>query len=76
MFICVSALPASFFSVGQGLQVKLADFGLARGLQDHEYYRLAHTTMLPLRWMAPECVLYGTFLQESDIWWEPAGSLA
>ena len=76
MFIWVSALPALPFSVGQGLQVKLADFGLARGLQDHEYYRLARTTMLPLRWMAPECVLYGTFLQESDIWWEPAGSLA
>ena len=55
-------------AVGSGLKVKLADFGLTRAVHDKDYYRIAKETMLPIRWMAPESVLYGVFTLESDVW--------
>ena len=55
--------------VGNELTVKLADFGMARGVQDKDLYRLAGKAKLPVKWMAPESLLYGEFTPASDVWY-------
>ncbi len=55
--------------VGSGLQIKIADFGLARGVNNKDYYRVAGSAVLPVRWMAPESLLLGKFSSASDVWW-------
>ena len=54
--------------VGSGLRIKIADFGMARGVYDKDYYRVAGKALLPVRWMAPESILYGMFTSASDVW--------
>ena len=54
--------------VGSGLQIKIADFGLARGVNSNNYYRIAGSAVLPVRWMAPESLLLGKFSSTSDVW--------
>ena len=48
--------------------VKIADFGLARGVHDKEYYRVEGKQMLPVRIMSPESLLYGVFTSATDVW--------
>lgn len=62
-FFCLRA-------VGASLLIKIADFGLARGVYDKDYYRVAGRTFLPVRWMAPECLMYGVFSTASDVWYD------
>ncbi|OQR69047.1 tyrosine-protein kinase JAK2-like [Tropilaelaps mercedesae] len=48
--------------------VKISDFGLAH-IVDREYYTIQ--TMhrnLPIKWYAPESILYGKFSIKSDVW--------
>jgi serine/threonine protein kinase len=45
--------------VGEGLTVKLADFGMSRLLYSKHYYRVEGRVMLPIRWMAPESIFQG-----------------
>ena len=45
--------------VGEGLIVKLADFGMSRLLYSKHYYRVQGKLMLPIRWMAPESIFQG-----------------
>ena len=49
--------------------VKIGDFGLARATYDKGYYRSGEERMLPIKWIAIEC-LQGriTFTTESDVW--------
>lgn len=47
---------------------KIADFGLSRGVCDSEYYRVRGEDFLPLRWLAPECIMEGMFSSKSDVW--------
>ncbi|XP_066912509.1 discoidin domain-containing receptor 2-like isoform X2 [Clytia hemisphaerica] len=54
--------------VGAAFQVKIADFGLSRSLYEKQYYRVEGKAVLPIRWMAPECLYYGTFKNPTDIW--------
>ncbi len=56
------------YLVGSDLQIKIADFGLARGVHNKDYYRIASSTKLPVRWMAPESLLLGKFSSASDVW--------
>ena len=62
--------PSQFpFTVGTGLQVKIADFGMARYVAaDKEYYKVEGKAVLPIRWLAPESLLYGIFSTASDVW--------
>ncbi|KAH7701914.1 Protein DDR-2 b, partial [Aphelenchoides avenae] len=48
--------------------VKIADFGMARSLYNADYYRLDGKAVLPIRWMAWECLLRGEFTTKSDVW--------
>ncbi|KAL8184919.1 UNVERIFIED_CONTAM: High affinity nerve growth factor receptor [Gekko kuhli] len=54
--------------VGRGLVVKIGDFGMSRDIYSTDYYRVGGRTMLPIRWMPPESILYRKFTTESDIW--------
>ncbi|XP_019066142.1 high affinity nerve growth factor receptor isoform X1 [Fukomys damarensis] len=54
--------------VGQGLVVKIGDFGMSRDIYSTDYYRVGGRTMLPIRWMPPESILYRKFTTESDVW--------
>lgn len=55
-------------TVGTGLQVKIADFGMARRVSDKEIYKVEGKAVLPIRWLAPESLLYGIFSTASDVW--------
>ena len=50
------------------MNVKLADFGMARGVHESDYYRVAGQAILPVRWLAPESLVYGIFTSASDVW--------
>lgn len=48
--------------------VKLSDFGLAH-LLEKEYYTIrTMTRSLPIKWYAPESILYNKFTVKSDVW--------
>ncbi|XP_062857003.1 NT-3 growth factor receptor [Trichomycterus rosablanca] len=54
--------------VGNGLLVKIGDFGMSRDIYSTDYYRVGGHTMLPIRWMPPESIMYRKFTTESDVW--------
>ncbi|CAH0549358.1 unnamed protein product [Brassicogethes aeneus] len=54
--------------VSKDLIVKISDFGLSRDMYSCDYYRVQSKSLLPVRWMPPESILYGKFTTESDVW--------
>ncbi|KAM0730461.1 Tyrosine-protein kinase transforming protein ros [Formica fusca] len=49
--------------------IKIGDFGLARDVYKDDYYRMIEGGRLPVRWMAPESLVYGgIFTSQSDVW--------
>ncbi|CAJ0600209.1 unnamed protein product [Cylicocyclus nassatus] len=48
--------------------VKIGDFGMARDIYYHEYYKPNGKRLMPVRWMAPESLKDGTFDMKSDVW--------
>lgn len=60
-------LAARNILVGENNIVKVADFGLAKAIEDGEYN--PHSgAKFPIKWTAPEAALYGKFTIKSDIW--------
>ncbi|XP_057679493.1 tyrosine-protein kinase Fyn isoform X1 [Corythoichthys intestinalis] len=53
--------------VGDNLVCKIADFGLARLIEDNEY-TARQGAKFPIKWTAPEAALYGKFTIKSDVW--------
>ncbi|KAJ2951162.1 hypothetical protein O0L34_g5554 [Tuta absoluta] len=66
-----------------GRRVKIGDFGLARDIYKNDYYRKEGEArdiykndyyrkegegLLPVRWMATECLVDGVFSCQSDVW--------
>lgn len=48
---------------------KISDFGLSKALgADDSYYKARTAGKWPLKWYAPECVLYHKFSSKSDVW--------
>ncbi|CAH2985684.1 unnamed protein product [Chilo suppressalis] len=48
--------------------LKIADFGLAKDVQSHDYYRKRTEGRLPVRWMAPESLYHKLFTTQTDVW--------
>ncbi|XP_030067457.1 fibroblast growth factor receptor 4 isoform X2 [Microcaecilia unicolor] len=48
--------------------MKIADFGLARGVHDIEYYKKNGNGRLPVKWMAPEALFDRVYTHQSDVW--------
>ncbi|XP_050056431.1 proto-oncogene tyrosine-protein kinase ROS isoform X5 [Aphis gossypii] len=48
--------------------IKIGDFGLARNIYTHDYYRKEGEALLPVRWMSPESLVDGVFTSQSDVW--------
>uniref|UniRef100_A0A3Q1CBC8 receptor protein-tyrosine kinase n=1 Tax=Amphiprion ocellaris TaxID=80972 RepID=A0A3Q1CBC8_AMPOC len=53
---------------GGECHIKIADFGMSRNLYAGDYYRIQGRAVLPIRWMAWECILMGKFTTASDVW--------
>ncbi|XP_021569202.1 tyrosine-protein kinase Fgr [Carlito syrichta] len=60
-------LRAANILVGERLVCKIADFGLARLIEDDEY-NPRQGAKFPIKWTAPEAALYGRFTIKSDVW--------
>ena len=54
--------------INQQLFVKISDFGLSKDIYTKDYYRLGDKSVLPIRWMPPEAIVYSKFSKQSDIW--------
>lgn len=54
--------------VTENLTVKVTDFGMSRDIHYQHYYRKDGEALLPVRWMAPECLLDGVFTELSDVY--------
>ncbi|XP_071809800.1 uncharacterized protein [Asterias amurensis] len=50
------------------LVCKLSDFGLARDVSATEQYEMASKGLLPVRWLAMECLVDNTYTTMSDVW--------
>lgn len=60
-------LAARNILVGENKVVKVADFGLARVIEDSEY-TARQGAKFPIKWTAPEAAMYGKFSIKSDVW--------
>lgn len=60
-------LAARNILVGDNNVVKVADFGLARIIEDSEY-TARQGAKFPIKWTAPEAALLGRFSIKSDVW--------
>uniref|UniRef100_A0A674ETT1 Tyrosine-protein kinase n=1 Tax=Salmo trutta TaxID=8032 RepID=A0A674ETT1_SALTR len=60
-------LRAANILVSDELICKIADFGLARLIEDNEY-TAREGAKFPIKWTAPEAINYGTFSIKSDVW--------
>ncbi|XP_010344920.2 fibroblast growth factor receptor 4 isoform X2 [Saimiri boliviensis] len=48
--------------------MKIADFGLARGVHHIDYYKKTSNGRLPVKWMAPEALFDRVYTHQSDVW--------
>ena len=60
-------LAARNILVGENLICKVADFGLARVI-DEDVYEAYTGAKFPIRWTAPEAAVYSRFTIKSDVW--------
>ncbi|KAI1243390.1 hypothetical protein IHE44_0000994 [Lamprotornis superbus] len=60
-------LRAANVLVSDLLMCKIADFGLARVIEDNEY-TAREGAKFPIKWTAPEAINYGSFTIKSDVW--------
>ncbi|XP_036397525.1 tyrosine-protein kinase Lck [Megalops cyprinoides] len=60
-------LRAANILVAEDLVCKIADFGLARLIEDNEY-TAREGAKFPIKWTAPEAINFGTFSIKSDVW--------
>jgi len=61
-------LRAANILVGENNEVKVADFGLARILEDDDVYEANENAKFPIKWTAPEAALERKFSIKSDVW--------
>uniref|UniRef100_A0A8C4R599 Tyrosine-protein kinase n=1 Tax=Eptatretus burgeri TaxID=7764 RepID=A0A8C4R599_EPTBU len=60
-------LRAANILVNDQIMCKIADFGLARVINDNEY-KAQEGAKFPVRWTAPEAINFSSFTVKSDVW--------
>ena len=48
-------------------KLQVADFGMSRELADEDYY-VSHGGTIPVKWTAPEALMYKKYSTASDVW--------
>lgn len=54
--------------ISSDMRCKVANFGLAREVTEHETYYRSHGGQLPVRWTAPEALESRKFSEKTDMW--------
>ena len=60
-------LAARNILVSQNLTCKIGDFGLARGAQVEDEYYLSQGGLVPVKWTAPEAMIFKKYSEKSDV---------
>ena len=47
---------------------QISDFGMTREVESETYYMLGKGTKIPVKWTAPEVILYKKYSTSSDVW--------
>lgn len=53
--------------VAENYEMKIADFGLSRNIAQSDYYKKVTDGKLPIKWMAPEALIYRKYTTKSDV---------
>ena len=53
--------------LGDNMVAKIADFGLAREVNNEDIYNVTSNSKLPVKWLAPESLLHSVFTCKSDV---------
>lgn len=53
--------------VAEDYAMKIADFGLSRNIAQSDYYKKVTDGKLPIKWMAPECLIDKKYTTKSDV---------
>ena len=61
-------LAARNILVWDNLLVKISDLGVSRDQYAMDYYNMQGNSVIPIRWMPPEAILYNKYGTESDVW--------
>ena len=51
----------------QSFNLQISDFGMARNLIEDDYY-VSHGGKIPVKWTAPEALIYRKYSCASDVW--------
>ena len=60
-------LAARNILISHSISCKIGDFGLARGASDEDEYYLSKGGLIPVKWTAPEAILYKKYSEKSDV---------
>ncbi|KAG9343344.1 hypothetical protein JZ751_014325 [Albula glossodonta] len=61
-------LAARNILVGERMHLKISDLGVSRDSYASDFHRIQSRRPLPVRWMPPEAIAYGSHTTDSNIW--------
>ena len=55
------------YRLDENMVTKVSDFGVTHDVYVNDYYKLHHSALLPVKWLAPEALLDRVFTMKTDI---------